>query len=148
MTDHYQRPGFFTTHVFNRLVAGLTRLGISVWGSRVLEVPGRKTGQPHRTPVNVLTVDGQRYLVSPRGHSQWVRNVRASGGGRLIRGGHGDPFTAVEVPEAERPPILRAYLRRWSFEVGAFFAGVDAESSDEELLRIAPDHPIFRLESR
>lgn len=145
MAEHYQRPGWFTTQVFNRLVAGLTRIGLSVWGSRVLEVPGRKSGQPRRTPVNLLTVDGERYLVSPRGHTQWVRNLRASGGGRLIVGRRGESFTAVELPERERPPILRAYLKRWSFEVGAFFDGVGAQSSDEELLRVSPDHPVFQI---
>jgi deazaflavin-dependent oxidoreductase (nitroreductase family) len=145
MADHYQQPGWFTTNVFNRIVAVFTRLGISVWGSRVLEVPGRKTGEPRRTPVNLLTLDGQRYLVAPRGHTQWVRNLRASGRGRLLLGRHGENFTATEVPEHERPPILRAYLKRWKAEVGVFFGGVGPDSSDEDLQRIAPDHPVFRL---
>jgi len=145
MAEHYQRPGWFTTNVFNRAVARLTRLGVSVWGSRVLEVPGRKTGEPRRTPVNLLRLEGQRYLVAPRGHTQWVRNLRASGGGRLILGRRSEQFTAVELPEPQRPPVLRAYLKRWSFEVGVFFQGVGAKSSDDELLRIAPGHPVFRI---
>ena len=145
MADHFQQPGWFTKNVFNRIVAVLTRAGISVWGSRVLEVPGRKTGEPRRTPVNLLTLDGERYLVAPRGHTQWVRNLRASGGGRLLLGRRGEAFTAAEVPEDERPPILRAYLKRWKAEVGVFFGGVGPDSSDEELRRIAPDHPVFRL---
>jgi deazaflavin-dependent oxidoreductase (nitroreductase family) len=145
MADHFQEPGWFTKNVFNRIVAGLTRMGISVWGSRVLEVPGRKTGEPRRTPVNLLTLDGQRFLVAPRGHTQWVRNLRASGRGRLLLGKRGEEFTATEVPEDERPPILRAYLKRWKAEVGVFFGGVGPDSSDEELRRIAPDHPVFRL---
>ena len=62
----FQRPGWFTRHVTNRIVAGLTCAGISVAGVRVLEVPGRNSGQPRRTPVNLLTVDGERYLVAPR----------------------------------------------------------------------------------
>ncbi len=145
MAEHYKRPGWFTTHVFNRLVAGLTKAGISVMGSRVLEVPGRKTGEPRRTPVNLLDFDGSRYLVAPRGHTQWVRNLRASGQGRLWLGRRSEPFTAFELPDEEKPPLLRAYLKRWAFEVGMFFAGVGPDSSDEELLRIAPDHPVFRL---
>jgi deazaflavin-dependent oxidoreductase (nitroreductase family) len=145
MADHFQQPGWFTKNVFNRIVAAFTRMGISVWGSRVLEVPGRKTGEPRRTPVNLLTLDGQRYLVSPRGHTQWVRNLRASGRGRLLLGRRSEEFTATEVPEEERPPILRAYLKRWKAEVGVFFGGVGPDSSDEELRRIAPDHPVFRL---
>jgi deazaflavin-dependent oxidoreductase (nitroreductase family) len=145
MADRYQRPGWFTKHVFNNVVALLTRLGISVWGSRVLEVPGRKTGEPRRTPVNLLSFEGQRYLVAPRGHTQWVRNLRVSGGGRLLLGRRSEEFTAAELPEDERPPVLRAYLKRWKAEVGVFFGGVGPDSSDEELRRIAPDHPVFRL---
>ena len=145
MSDHYQRPGWFTTNVFNRIVAGLTRAGISVWGSRVLEVPGRRSGEPRRNPVNLLTVDGQRYLVAPRGQTQWVRNLRVSGTGRLLLGRRGEPFTATELTDDEKPPLLRAYLRRWKMEVGVFFGGVGPDSPEEELRRIAPDHPVFRL---
>ena len=145
MAVRYKRPGWFTTHVFNRAVAGLTRAGVSVMGSRVLEVPGRKSGEPRRTPVNLLVFDGARYLVAPRGHTQWVRNLRASGGGRLWLGRRSEPFTATELPDDAKPPLLRAYLKRWKFEVGVFFEGVGPDSSDEELRRIAPDHPVFRL---
>lgn len=145
MADRYQRPGWFTEHVFNPVVAGLTRAGISVWGSRVLEVPGRKSGEPRRNPVNLLTVEGQRYLVAPRGHTQWVRNLRASGRGRLLLGRRSEPFTATELGDDEKVPLLRAYLKRWRMEVGVFFGGVGPDSPDEELRRIAPDHPVFRI---
>jgi deazaflavin-dependent oxidoreductase (nitroreductase family) len=148
IAERYQRPDWFTAHVFNPTVAALTRLGLSVAGSRVLEVPGRKSGEPRRTPVNLLTVDGQRYLVAPRGHTQWVRNLRAAGRGRLLLGRRAEAFTATELTDTEKPALLRAYLKRWKWEVGAFFGGVGAESSDEELRRIAPDHPIFRIETR
>jgi deazaflavin-dependent oxidoreductase (nitroreductase family) len=141
----FQEPGWFTKNVFNRLVAGLARVGVSIAGSRVLEVRGRKSGEWRQTPVNPLEFEGSRYLVSPRGNSQWVRNMRASGGGRLVRGGKVEEFTATEVPEAERPPLLRAYLEKWKWEVGAFFGGVGPDASDEELRRIAPDHPAFRI---
>jgi deazaflavin-dependent oxidoreductase (nitroreductase family) len=146
IAEHYQRPGWFTTNVFNRAVARLTRMGVSVAGSRVLEVKGRKTGEPRRTPVNLLTVDGTRYLVAPRGHTQWVRNLRARGDGRLLLGRRAEDFTASEVGDEEKAPILRLYLKRWSWEVGAFFDGVGADSPDDELRRIAPDHPIFRID--
>jgi deazaflavin-dependent oxidoreductase (nitroreductase family) len=144
---HYQAPGWFTRNIFNRFVAALTRAGISVWGSRVLEIRGRKTGEPRRNPVNLLRLDDTRYLVAPRGHTQWVRNLRAAEGeGDLLLGRRREHFHATEVADADKPEILRAYLRRWKWEVGQFFGGVGPDSADEDLQRIAPDHPIFRLE--
>jgi deazaflavin-dependent oxidoreductase (nitroreductase family) len=142
---HYERAGWFTRNVFNRAVAALTRAGVSFWGSRVLEVPGRKTGEPRRTPVNLMTFEGGRYLVAPRGHTQWVRNLRASGSGRLLIGRRGEPFTATELTDDEKPALLRAYLRKWKWEAGQFFGGVGADAPEEELRRIAPDHPVFRI---
>ncbi|HYB24191.1 MAG TPA: nitroreductase family deazaflavin-dependent oxidoreductase [Solirubrobacteraceae bacterium] len=147
-TAHFQRkrPGWFTTHVFNRLIGLITRAGVSLLGSRVLEVRGRSSGQPRRTPVNLLTFEGQRYLVAPRGETQWVRNLRASGEGRLLLGRHSEPFTAVELAdEQEKAPILRAYLKRWKAEVGVFFDGVGPDASEQELRQAAPKHPVFRL---
>jgi deazaflavin-dependent oxidoreductase (nitroreductase family) len=146
MADHYRRPGWFTRYVFNAAVAGLTRMGVSVLGSRVLEVTGRKSGQPRRTPVNLLTLDGNDYLVAPRGVTEWVRNVRA-GGGRLalLLGRKRDERVATELEDSEKVPVLRAYLKRWKSEVGMFFAGVGPDSSDEEIAAIAPRHPVFRL---
>ena len=108
---------------------------------------GRKTGAPRRTPVNLLTLDGVRYLVAPRGHTQWVRNLRAAGEGRLLLGRRAERFVATELPDEEKEPILRPYLRRWKWEVGVFFGGVDADAPSEDLQRIAPDHPIFRIEA-
>jgi deazaflavin-dependent oxidoreductase (nitroreductase family) len=142
---HFQEPGWFTKHVFNRVVAALTKLGISIAGSRVLEVRGRKSGEWRQTPVNLLTHDGKRYLVSPRGHTQWVRNMRVSGRGRLVVGRRSEEFTPTEVGEEEKPALLRAYLEKWKWEVGAFFDGVGPDSSDDELRRISPDHPAFRI---
>jgi deazaflavin-dependent oxidoreductase (nitroreductase family) len=142
---HYQQAGWFTRNVFNRVVAGFTRIGVSVWGSRVLEVPGRKTGEPRRTPVNLMTFEGQRYLVAPRGHTQWVRNLRVSREGKLFVGRRSEDFSAVELPDDEKPDLLRAYLKKWSWETGQFFGGVGADAPEEELRRIAPDHPVFKI---
>jgi len=143
--EHYQRPDWFTKNVFNRIVAGFTRVGVSVYGSRVLEVKGRKSGEWRQTPVNLLRHEGSDYLVAPRGHTQWVKNMRVSGGGRLRIGRRTQPFTAVEVTDEDKPALLRAYLKKWKLEVGALFGGVGPESSEEDLRRIAPDHPVFRL---
>ena len=143
--QRYVAPDWFTRNVFNRIVAAMTRVGISVWGSRVLEVPGRRTGEPRRTPVNLLTLEGARYLVAPRGHTQWVRNLRAAGEAHLLLGRRRERFVASEIPDSDKEPILRAYLKRWKWEVGQFFSGVDAASSSEDLRRIASDHPVFRI---
>jgi deazaflavin-dependent oxidoreductase (nitroreductase family) len=143
--ERYQRPGWFTKNVFNRVVAGLTRSGVSVYGSRVLEVQGRTSGELRRTPVNLLRYDGANYLVAPRGHTQWVKNLRASGRGRLLVGRRTESFTAQELTDDQKPALLRAYLGKWRFEVGIFFGGVGPDATDDELRRIAPDHPVFRL---
>lgn len=146
-TSHYKQPDWFTRHLVNPLIMGLTRSGITVRGSRVLEVTGRKTGEPRRVPVNPLELDGTTYLVAPRGETEWVRNVRSAGGRlTLIRGRRRHPFIAVEIGADAKPALLREYLRRWKFETGMFFDGVGPDSSDEEMAAIADRHPVFRLE--
>jgi deazaflavin-dependent oxidoreductase (nitroreductase family) len=145
-TAHYLRPGWFTRQVMNRAVARLTRTGVSVWGSRVLEVPGRRSGQPRRVPVNLLELEGRHHLVSARGEGEWVRNVRAADGRlHLLLGRRREAFVAVELADADKVAVLRAYLRRWKAEVGAFFDGVDADSTDDEIAAIAHRHPVFAL---
>jgi deazaflavin-dependent oxidoreductase (nitroreductase family) len=144
---HYARPGWFTQHVFNPLVAVLTRAGISVWGSRELRVRGRTSGEWRTTPVNLLTIETTNYLVAPRGETQWVKNLRVAGTGELRVGRRTDDFRATEISDADKVPILRAYLKRWKAEVGVFFDGVSATSSEAELQRIAPHHPVFRIET-
>jgi deazaflavin-dependent oxidoreductase (nitroreductase family) len=141
----YIKPSGLTVQVFNRTVQALTRSGISVMGSRVLAVRGRTSGEWRTTPVNLLTLDGDTYLVAPRGQTQWVRNLRVAGGGELRVGRRVQRFTAVELADAEKPPVLRAYLKRWSWEVGMFFENITADSTDEQLLGIAPGFPVFRV---
>jgi deazaflavin-dependent oxidoreductase (nitroreductase family) len=145
VTTHYRAPGWFTKNVFNRAVAGLTKLGVSVWGSRVLAVRGRKTGEWRTTPVNLLTFEGKEYLVAPRGDTQWVRNLRAAGSGELRVGKKAQPFSAAEIDDDAKVPLLRAYLKRWKMEVGMFFEGVGPDSTDEQLRAIAPKHPAFEV---
>ena len=144
--SYYAKPDWFTKTIFNPGVALLTRLGVSVWGSRVLRVRGRKSGEWRSSPVNVLTYQAQQYLVAPRGQTQWVRNIRVTSEGELVLGSKAQPFRAVEISDQEKVPILRDYLKRWKFEVGIFFRGVGPDSPESELKRIAPDHPVFRVE--
>jgi len=135
------------TAMFNQTVQGLTRRGLSLWGSRVLYVRGRTSGEWRTTPVNVLTHKGGRYLVAPRGQTQWVRNLRVAGDGELRVGRRVEHFTATELADQQKPEILRAYLKRWKFEVGVFFDGVNANASEAKLLEIAPGYPVFLIES-
>ncbi|MHA6758890.1 nitroreductase family deazaflavin-dependent oxidoreductase [Streptacidiphilus sp. PAMC 29251] len=128
-----------------RVMIWLGRIGISVMGSRTLAVRGRKSGEWRTTPVNLLPFEGERYLVAPRGHTQWVRNMRTAGGGELRLGRRAESFHAVEIPDADKPAILREYLRRWAWEVGMFFEDVDAKSPESRLLEIAPGFPVFRI---
>ncbi len=144
---YYRKPGWFTKNIFNPAVAAMTRAGLSVWGSRVLRVRGRKSGEWRSAPVNLLTYEGKKYLVAPRGLTQWVRNLREAGEGELLLGNRVERFRAQEIPDDQKIPILRAYLKRWKAEVGVFFSGVSADSPEEEVRHIAPDHPVFRIET-
>jgi deazaflavin-dependent oxidoreductase (nitroreductase family) len=145
MAATYQKPGWFTKNVFNPAVAGLMKLGISVKGSRVLAVKGRTSGEWRTTPVNLLEHEGQHYLVSPRGETQWVRNIRVAGGGELRLGKKAEPFTSTEISGSAAVPILRDYLKHWKWEVGQFFDGVGPDATDEQLLAVVPRHPVFEI---
>ncbi|WP_374970491.1 nitroreductase/quinone reductase family protein [Terrabacter sp. BE26] len=148
VSERYLEPGWFTRKVFNRMVVAATRRGLSIWGSRILEVRGRTSGQIHPVPVNVLTLGESRYLVAPRGVTQWVRNMRVAREGTLRLGGRSEPFHATEIADSEKVPVLRAYLKRWKMEVGVFFDGVGADADDAELARIASSHPVFRVDMK
>ena len=142
----YLQPDWFTRNVFNRIVVVLTRLGVSVRGSRELRVRGRTSGEWRKTPVNLLHHDGARYLVAPRGRTQWVRNLQAAGTGELRVGRRVVAFRAVEVADADKVDILRDYLHHWKMEVGVFFDGVGPDAPDAELAAIAPGYPVFKIE--
>jgi len=140
----YKKPGWFTKNVFNPLVALASRAGISMAGSRRLTVRGRKSGEYRTTPVNPLELDGVTYLVSPRGNTQWARNLRVVGEGLLPHGRSSQPFRGDELPDSEKLPVLKAYLDKWAWEVGAFFE-LGKDPSDAEIRDIAPRHPVFRV---
>ncbi len=143
MAEHYQRPGWFTTNVFNRVVGVLTRLGVSVYGSRVLEVRGRRSGEWRQTPVNLLRYEGAEYLVSPRVTRNGSRTFAQVKGGcvseahPVVRRGR----THRQRKATATPSLLDAVEVRGR----RLFAGVGPDSSDEDLRHIAPDHPVFRV---
>jgi len=141
----YLAPDKMTAKVFNPIMERLARLGISVRGSRQLAVRGRISGEWKTVPVNPLELHGQRYLVAPRGQTQWVRNIRVAGGGELRLGRKVETITVTELADEAKPEILREYVRRWKAEVGQFFDGIDGDSTDADLLAIAPGFPVFAV---
>jgi deazaflavin-dependent oxidoreductase (nitroreductase family) len=144
----YRRPGAFTRRVFNPLIARLTRWGISVKGTRVLEVRGRTTGEPRSTVVNLLTIDGVDHLVAPRGSTQWVRNLRAGGEATLRLGRRTDLVAATEIDDDAKIPVIRAYLAAWGWEVGKLVEGLRADSGEAEIRAAAPGFPVFVVRPR
>ena len=145
MPDYYRAPGWLTRYFLNPQMALASKLGVSIRGSRILAVKGRKSGQWRTTPVNLLVHDGRRYLVSPRGQTQWVRNLRAIGTGELRLGRRAESFRGRELGDDEKVKVLRAYLRKWGVETGIFFEGTGPKSSDDEIRAIAPKHPAFEV---
>ena len=143
----YVEPSGFTRRVFNPMIRRLTRWGLSIRGSRELAVRGRVSGEWKRVPVNPLDLDGHRYLVAPRGTTQWVRNLRVAQTGELRVGRRVEVFRAVEVDDADKVEILRSYLEHWKMEVGVFFDGVGPDAPDEEIAAIAPGYPVFEIQA-
>jgi hypothetical protein len=144
--ERYLEPDFATRRIVNPIMKALVGLGAGVRGGRLLHVRGRVSGDWQTVPVNPLTIDGTTYLVAPRGNTQWVRNLRVARTGRLQKGRRYTDFSAVEVTDADKAPIIRAYLKAWAMEVGKFFEGIDATSSDAELLEAAPGFPVFAID--
>jgi deazaflavin-dependent oxidoreductase (nitroreductase family) len=144
MSVRYDEPNR-AARAANALIGWLAELGISIAGTKALRVRGRKTGKPRGVVVNVLTVDGVDYLVSPRGNTQWVRNVRAAGvvdvGPRWRR----RRLATTEVADAAKANVLRRYLDRWYWEVKGHIAELTPDCGDDELHAAAPSIPVFAL---
>ena len=144
--DRYVAPGHGLEAALGKTVAWLARRGVSLLGSRELAVRGRKTGRLQTIPVNLLHDGGRRYLVAIRGNTQWVRNVRAAGGAAQLRlGRRAESVRLVEIPVADRVPVLRLYLKRWWWEVSQFVPGVTRDSSEADLLAAADGIPAFEV---
>lgn len=148
--ERYVPPAGLGDRAMNRLANGLTRAGVSLFGSRHLRVVGRRSGEVRSTTVNLLDLDGRRYLVAPRGTTHWVRNVRAADGAAELALGRRAEAVALEelTDPTAKVPVLRAYLDRWGWEVGRFFDGVDARSADDEIAAVADGFPVFTVAAR
>lgn len=127
------------------VVRWLADRGVSVMGASSLTVVGRKTGRQQRIPVNPLVLGDAEYLVSPRGNTQWVRNIRAAGTATLRVGRRSRDVTVRELPEADaaKPKVLQAYLRRWNSQAAAYFDGLTPDSSMAEFAGKAALFPVF-----
>jgi deazaflavin-dependent oxidoreductase (nitroreductase family) len=129
----------------NTFIRWLAESGISIAGTRALRVRGRKTGKVRGAVVNVLTADGVDYLVSPRGTTQWVRNVRAAGAVEMGPRWRRRRLHATEVADSAKPELLRQYLDRWYWEVKGHVAGLTPDCGDDQFRAAAPLIPVFAL---
>jgi F420H(2)-dependent quinone reductase len=144
MAVRYDEPDL-AAKAANTLIRWLAEVGISIAGTRALRVRGRKTGRLRGVVINVLTVDDIDYLVSPRGSTQWVRNVRASGEIDMGPRWRSWRVRAIEVDDAAKPELLRRYLDRWFWEVKGHIAGLTPDSGDEQFSAAASSIPVFAL---
>jgi deazaflavin-dependent oxidoreductase (nitroreductase family) len=130
--------------IFNRVFGWLVGIGLAPAGFYLLEVRGRKTGRVYSTPVDLLVLHNRRFLVSPRGHTQWARNAKASGTVTLRRGRLADRYLVREVDAREKPEVLKAYLEAFRSQVQRFFP-VHAGSTTDAFVPIAQRYPAFEL---
>ena len=140
----YVKPGWFSRTVLNAPITLFARFGVSLSGAQVLSVKGRTSGEWHSVPVNPLSFAGERYLVSPRGNTQWARNLRAHPSARLRLGRAESSVTASEVADSEKLPILKAYIDRWGGVTHSHF-GLSRQPSDAEIDGVAGRSPVFRI---
>ncbi|HEV7187037.1 MAG TPA: nitroreductase/quinone reductase family protein [Blastococcus sp.] len=131
----YLKPPGLTRHLVNPLVSRLHTGGVAT-----LTVVGRSSGQPRTVPVIPVEVDGVRYLVSPFGESEWVRNLRHAGTGHLDRKSGRELFRADELPVSQRPPIIAAYRRGARRDVDLYFTRLP-DPADHPVFRLAPAEP-------
>jgi deazaflavin-dependent oxidoreductase (nitroreductase family) len=130
--------------LFNRLFGILVGLGFGLKHNYLLQVRGRKSGRLYSTPVNLLESDGKKFLIAPRGRTQWVRNVEATGEIILKKGRSIQKFRALAIPEAERPALLKLYVERFTTTVQRYFP-VAAGEPAEAFRGIAANYPVFEL---
>jgi deazaflavin-dependent oxidoreductase (nitroreductase family) len=141
--QHFVKPSL-TERIFNRLFAIAIGFGVGLGHNYVVEVRGRKSGRIFSTPIDLLEAGGRRYLVAPRGDTNWVRNARAAGRVTLRKGHQSDDFAVREVGLAERPELLKAYLDRFALTVQRYFP-IPRGSPASEFAPIAERYPVFEL---
>jgi len=146
MTIRYDQPNV-AARAFNALFRVLAEAVISIAGTKAIRVRGRKSGQLRGVVINLMTIDGRDYLVSPRGETQWARNARAAGELELGPRWRSRTVRITELADADKPELLKHYLRRWFWEVKGHVGGLTPNSTDDELRAAAPTIPVFALAS-
>jgi len=141
----FRRPTA-TERVFNRVFGFLVGLGFGLKHNYLLQVRGRKSGKLYSTPIDLLELDGRRFLVAPRGRTQWVRNAEAAGEVALKRGSFRQQFQLRAVADADKPPLLKGYLDSFKTTVQRYFP-VPAGSEAQAFVGIAANYPVFELVS-
>lgn len=144
MTVRYEAPNL-ASRAGNELIRLLAETGISIAGTQALRVRGRKTGKRRGVVINLLTVDGRDYLVSPRGNTQWARNARAAGAVEVGPRWRSRDVRIAEVADDAKPELLKRYLDRWYWEVKGHVGGLTPQSSGDEFRATAPSIPVFEL---
>ncbi len=139
----YLRP-MKLTQIMNRIVSQLASLGLTPSDTVTLEVKGRRSGVVRSVPVTWVEHEGERYLVSPRGESEWVRNLRASGGEAVLRHRGRRNVRLEELPAEQRAPSIKAYLQKTARATRQHF-GVDPKAELDAFEAIAARHPVFRI---
>jgi hypothetical protein len=143
-TVRYDEPNL-PARAVNQVFRWLAEAGISIAGTTALSVRGRKTGKRHKVVVNLLTVDGRDYLVSPRGNTQWTRNARAAGAVELGPLWRRREFGIAELSDDDKPQVLKRYLDRWFWEVKGHVGGLTPDSPAADMRAAAPSIPVFEL---
>ncbi|MCW2552512.1 MAG: hypothetical protein JWR78_2293 [Mycobacterium sp.] len=144
MTIRYDEPNRLARTV-NELFRWLAEAGIGLAGTRALRIRGRNTGKLRGVVINLMTVQGRDYVVSPRGNTQWVRNARAAGQVEMGPRWRSRDVQIIEVADDAKPELLKVYLKRWYWEVKGHVGGLTPDSTDEQIRAVAPSIPVFEL---
>ncbi|CAN5864593.1 nitroreductase/quinone reductase family protein [soil metagenome] len=144
MSLRYDEPNL-VAKAGNAVIRWLAECGVSIMGTHALRVRGRKSGVVRGVVINLMTVDGVDYLVSPRGNTQWARNARAAGEVEMGPRWRGRRVTITEVADEAKPPLLKQYLDRWYWEVKGHVGGLTPDSTTADIRAVAPSIPVFAL---
>jgi deazaflavin-dependent oxidoreductase (nitroreductase family) len=142
MTVYHKPSG--PVKLMNSIIGRLASIGLVPMSTVMLQVTGRRSGQTRSTPVSWIEHEGHRYLVAPRGNTEWVRNVKAAGGEATLKHRKTERIRLEEIPVDHRAPIIKSYLKKTAMVTKREF-GLDPNAPIEQFEKIAPRHPVFRI---